>query len=113
MSTNPKSSFEPERVMSPGFRERVYAIVRRVPKGRVTTYGRIAVMLGHPGVARHVGNALAFCEQAAEPLPWHRVVNAKGRISTRSTIQRELLEAEGVQFNDAGVDRLKAVVWSE
>jgi methylated-DNA-protein-cysteine methyltransferase related protein len=89
-------------VVSPGFHARVFAVVRRVPAGRVATYGQIAAQLGSPSVARHVGFALAAVGNAEAPVPWHRIVNAQGRISARGDSAREqraLLEAEGVRFD--------------
>lgn len=100
------------RVLSPGFHSRVFDIVRRIPKGKVTTYGRIALALGHPGVARHVGNALAACGNAEIPVPWQRVVNAVGKISTAGDEQRRLLAAEGVQVSSSGAVSLATYLWS-
>jgi methylated-DNA-protein-cysteine methyltransferase-like protein len=99
------------RVLSPGFQSRVFDIVRRIPSGKVTTYGRIAAMLGHPGVARHVGEALAVCGREEIPVPWHRVVNASGKISTGGFEQTELLRAEGVQFRPNGAVRFDVHLW--
>lgn len=93
------------RVVGPGFNQRVYAVVRRVPAGYVTTYGDVATLLGSPRVARHVGFALAALRERQEPeVPWHRVINAQGRISVRGdsvrgAVQRSLLEEEGVAFD--------------
>lgn len=86
--------------------ERFYDVVRRVPAGRVTTYGAVAAAAGLPGRARQVGYAMAALRD--EEVPWHRVVNARGAISPRASgaagarIQRALLEAEGVAFDAAG-----------
>jgi methylated-DNA-protein-cysteine methyltransferase related protein len=93
------------RVVSRGFNERVYRLVRKIPAGRVATYGQIATLLGSPRVARHVGFAMAACLGAREPVPWHRVINSQGCISHRGDVaraheQRERLEAEGVVFDD-------------
>lgn len=94
------------RVVSPGFNGRVYAVVRRVPPGFVTTYGDVATMLGSPRVARQVGYALAALPEP-EDVPWQRVVNAQGRISSkgdvvRAELQRMKLEAEGVALEPTG-----------
>ena len=92
-------------MVSPGFHARVYALVRKVPRGRVATYGQIAALLGSPSVARHVGFALAAVANADEPVPWHRVVNARGRISVHGDSAREQrarLQAEGVRFDGSG-----------
>jgi methylated-DNA-protein-cysteine methyltransferase-like protein len=90
----------------PGFFERVYRLVRQVPSGRVTTYGAVARMLGSPRGARTVGWALHSLPSGSD-VPWHRVVNSRGCISTSciehgAGRQRSLLEAEGVVFNDSG-----------
>jgi methylated-DNA-protein-cysteine methyltransferase related protein len=81
------------------FHAAVYALVRRVPRGRVVTYGQIAARLGYPRAARAVGQAMRDCPPT---LPWHRVVNARGGISLRGNVgsmltQRILLEQEGVR----------------
>jgi len=91
--------------LNPGSRyERIYTVIRRIPKGRVATYGQIADLAGMPGHARQVGYALyALPEQST--VPWHRVVNAQGRLSLGRVIpegdveQRIRLEIEGVVFN--------------
>ncbi|MBI4502030.1 MAG: MGMT family protein [Gemmatimonadetes bacterium] len=82
--------------------ERIYAIVRRVPRGRVATYGQIATLAGLKGHARQVGYALHALPDGAS-LPWHRVINAQGKVSPRAdpsyvTIQQKLLEAEGIEI---------------
>lgn len=111
MSQIRKATTAAERVVSAGFHERVYQVVRSIPPGSVATYGQVAEILGHPGVARHVGNALAVCERAALPVPWHRVLNAKGMISTRGFTQRARLEAEGVEFTAEGAVKLEQHRW--
>lgn len=66
------------------FYEQVYAVVRRIPRGKVTSYGRIAQMLGRPRAARAVGyamNALKDKDEAYADVPWQRVINSQGRIS--------------------------------
>ena len=83
--------------------ERIYSIVNRIPKGKVATYGQIARLAGLAGHARQVGYALNALPDELD-VPWHRVINAKGEISKRANpvyeqIQRELLEEEGVVFN--------------
>jgi len=87
--------------------DRIYAVVRRIPPGRVATYGQIADLAGLDGRARQVGYALRTL--TLEGVPWHRVVNSRGQVSARSEpggelIQRQLLEREGVKFDAA--DRL-------
>ena len=84
--------------------EQYYAVVRQIPRGRVTTYGTVATVAGRPGRARQVGYAMAAIPEGTD-VPWQRVINAKGEISERKggtafeNIQRVLLEAEGVEFN--------------
>jgi methylated-DNA-protein-cysteine methyltransferase-like protein len=85
-----------------GFYERVWALVRKIPRGRVMTYGEVAVRLGHPGAARAVGWALrALSEQGTHRVPWHRVVGRGPRISLpgrAGRLQRARLRAEGVRI---------------
>jgi methylated-DNA-protein-cysteine methyltransferase-like protein len=82
------------------FRAAVWRLVRRVPRGRVVTYGQVAAQLGRAGAARAVGAAMRACP---DDVPWHRVVNAVGGISRRRRAdgmltQRIRLEQEGVRF---------------
>jgi methylated-DNA-protein-cysteine methyltransferase-like protein len=91
------------------FFTRVYAIVRTLPRGRVATYGQIALLCGVPRGARAVGWALRVLDSARHgEVPWHRVVGAGGRISPRAgagpLLQRRRLRAEGVRFKDGRVD---------
>ena len=95
--------------------ERIYAAVRRIPKGRVCTYGRVAALAGNPGAARQVGYALHALPEGTS-VPWHRVINAEGRISLRrgggaELEQRFRLEAEGVDFDQAGRVSLERFGW--
>ena len=88
-------------------RGRIYATIRRIPPGRVATYGQIAELAGLPRQARLVGYALAALDVDSD-VPWHRVVNARGAISLPASghsalMQRARLEAEGVIF---GKDRV-------
>jgi methylated-DNA-protein-cysteine methyltransferase related protein len=83
-----------------GLRARVHSLVRRVPAGRVVTYGEVAALVGVPRAARAVGQAMRVCPAG---VPWHRVVNGRGAISRRgdgsgALSQRLLLEGEGVRF---------------
>ena len=86
--------------------KQVYAVVKLIPKGMVMSYVGVARQCGYPRSARHVGHALfALIGDAADKVPWWRVVNAQGRISNSSTPdapqrQRKRLEAEGVVVND-------------
>lgn len=93
---------------------RIHAVVRRVPRGRVATYGQVAELAGLGGHARQVGYALHALGD--ERVPWHRVVNAAGRVSRRAEpgaerIQRQLLEREGVVFDAAGRIDLARFGW--
>ncbi len=94
----------------------IYAVVSRVPAGRVATYGQIARLAGIPGHARQVGYALSALHDQG-PVPWHRVVNARGMISPRSggspmeEVQRLRLEAEGVVFDRHGRIPLTRFQW--
>ena len=95
--------------------ERIYAIVQRIPEGKVTTYGRIAEIAGCG--ARQVGYAMSAMPLHA-PVPWHRVINALGKISMRSrgdgaSTQRDLLEAEGIHFSPTGAVDLDVYGWEE
>ena len=88
--------------------ERIYAAVKRIPRGRVATYGQIAALAGMPRQPRQVGYALHAMPESRS-IPWHRVINARGEVSTRSSrsapgieaTQRLLLEREGVEFDAA------------
>jgi methylated-DNA-protein-cysteine methyltransferase-like protein len=94
--------------------QRIYAIVRRIPRGRVATYGQVARLAGLAGHARQVGYAL-HALSSATALPWQRVVNAAGAISlpasSGAVSQRILLEKEGVEFDARGRISLKRFGW--
>lgn len=95
-----------------------YAIIRRIPPGRVATYGQIAALAGHARHARQVGYALAALPEGSD-VPWQRVVNSRGEISDRSPeaepgtegYQRHLLEEEGVSFDARGRIDLARYRW--
>ena len=96
--------------------QRIYDVVRRIPPGRVATYGQVASLAGLPGQARQVGYALHALPDGST-VPWHRVVNAKGCVSTRALpgpelVQRQLLAREGVVFNARGQVSLEDVRWA-
>ena len=83
--------------------EPVYRMVKRIPRGRVTTYGELARVLRLPGGARAAGYAMAACP-SGRGIPWHRVVGAGGRIRVpeqHGSLQRRLLESEGVGVGSA------------
>ena len=95
--------------------DEIYAVVSTIPKGKVATYGQVAEMAGLPRRARMVGYALRELPEGSE-LPWHRVVNASGRVSERGRPESEsdqmaLLEAEGVAFNRHNRLSLKRFRW--
>jgi methylated-DNA-protein-cysteine methyltransferase related protein len=86
--------------------ELVYQLVKKIPRGRVTTYGELARRLRLPGGARVVGYAMAGCP-SGRGIPWHRVVGAGGRLIIREpygSLQRKLLESEGVAIAGARID---------
>lgn len=103
------------------FKLLVWDIVRQIPPGKVTTYGRVAAKIPPPGSmdaksylafgAHWVGGAMAACP---DDVPWQRVINAQGMISSRpgAEKQREVLEDEGIEFNDRGRIDLKEYGWS-
>ena len=100
----------------PPFYRLVYRVVRRIPRGKVATYGQVAAILGQPRGARAVGMALgALREGAVDDVPWQRVIGAAGRPTHRdgfwAGIQREMLEAEGVTFDRRGYVDLAEVRW--
>jgi methylated-DNA-protein-cysteine methyltransferase related protein len=104
--------------MRPNFFEQVYRVVLQIPRGRVATYGQIAALLGHPQAARTVGWALnGLSDARGEEVPWQRVINHAGRISISradlsAALQRQLLEEEGVRFDDTGHVDLRRYGWA-
>ncbi|MBN1326646.1 MAG: MGMT family protein [Candidatus Cloacimonetes bacterium] len=94
--------------------QRIYQVIRQIPAGQVATYGQIADLAGYSRLARMVGYAL-HAATADENLPWHRVVNARGRISLQDEDGRKMQEAmlknEGVSINRDGVIDLKKFLW--
>ena len=98
---------------NPKYRERVYSIVRRIPPGRVMTYGQIAELLGDGYTPRTVG----FCMHASpDGTPWHRVLNAQGACSTGRLVlphdkQQRMLEHEGVAFDKNARCDLQTFLW--
>jgi len=97
-------------------RDEVYTLVERIPYGKVATYGQIAKLAGWPKNARQVGRLLAQIPESRK-LPWHRVINAQGKISQRrkpgyTDYQRLLLEEEGVKFSAADTISFAHYQWS-
>lgn len=97
------------------FYDAVYRLVRKIPRGRVMTYGQIATILGCPRAARAVGYAM-HASGRRDDVPWQRVINGRGRISAKTEVerplmQRMLLEAEGVMFDENEACDLHAYLW--
>ena len=95
--------------------QKIYAVVCRIPKGRVATYGQVARLAGLGGAARQVGYALHRLEEHAD-VPWQRVINARGEVSARAEpamedVQRALLKAEGIAFKGNGQVDLGQFRW--
>ncbi|PJZ61151.1 MGMT family protein [Leptospira adleri] len=99
------------------FFKEVYKLVKKVPKGKVTSYGRIAALLGKPRAARAVGYALnALSKTQEQTVPWQRVINSQGKISFRgdtgrSILQRKMLENEGIKFSASETVDLDVYGW--
>ena len=105
MSPTPRAS---------GTHARIYAVVRRIPRGRVATYGQVARLAGLPGQARRVGYALHALRDGG--VPWQRVINAQGRVSPRALpgaeeVQEDLLVDEGVAVDARGRIDLRRYGW--
>lgn len=101
---------------SNGFFEKVYEVVKRVPYGRVTTYGAIANYLGAAGSARMVGWAMNACSDREE-VPAHRVVNRNGMLTGKHhfkgvNLMQQLLENEGIVVIDNQIQNFKELLWS-
>ena len=95
--------------------ERIYAVVARIPRGKVASYGQVAALAGLPRHARQVGYAMQSLPDGSR-LPWQRVVNSKGEVSRRALSfnepkQRFLLEKEGVRFGKGGRIDLERYGW--
>lgn len=94
------------------FQEQVLEVVRAIPRGRVLTYGQVALLVGTPRGARQVGRILYL---SGRKVPWQRVINRFGGLSTykigSGAEQRQLLEAEGVRFSSEGVVDLEKYLW--
>jgi len=99
--------------------KKIYATVKRIPRGKVASYGQVARVAGLERHARMVGYALhALSEDDIENVPWQRVINAQGHISIRSNplaakIQRKILEQEGIVFDDRDKVDFKKFGWKK
>ena len=104
----------PHDTPPPSFQQRVLELVGRIPPGRVMTYGQLALLAGTPGAARQAGFVLNGLMGGHE-LPWHRVINAQGRVSTHKVgfgdMQEGLLRAEGVELDASGRCDLGRLQW--
>lgn len=97
---------------------RIYAVVRKIPKGHVATYGQVAELAGIPGGARVAGAAMKTSEPANQ-LPWQRVIGKAGKLRGRiaihdpvgAAVQRQLLEDEGVEVGETGLVALDEFGW--
>jgi methylated-DNA-protein-cysteine methyltransferase-like protein len=103
-----------EKLPDPEYRERVYEIVRRIPRGRVMTYGQIAYILGKGYTPRTVGFVMHGADE--KKTPWQRVINSQGRCSTARIVlptdmQQRMLELEGVKFDQSGRCDLEVFLW--
>ena len=100
--------------MPPEFFTRVLTVVRRIPPGRVATYGDVAAMAGRPRAARAVGNIMRDCRRA--DVPCHRVIAAGGRLGGyggNEGLKRALLAAEGITVSGSRVRELDRVMWKQ
>jgi methylated-DNA-protein-cysteine methyltransferase-like protein len=91
----------------------VYTLVKKIPRGRVATYGRIGKALRLPGGARTAGHAMAACPRG-QGIPWHRVVGAGGRLllrESRVSLQRKLLESEGLEVVGKRIEDFATRQW--
>lgn len=96
------------------FKEAVWQVIAQIPEGKISTYGQVAHLAGFPNLARAVGRTLSQLPEGTK-LPWHRVINAQGRISfpadsTAYLEQTNRLENEGIVFLNGKI-RLKQYQW--
>lgn len=100
--------------MPKSFYERVIDIIKNIPEGRVATYGQVARYAGNPRASRQVAYILHSSTER-ESLPWHRVINSKGSISLRQKhgyeLQKQMLEKEGITFDDRNRVDLECFGW--
>lgn len=102
-------------IQNASFRQRVMALVAQIPAGQVATYGQIAALAGSPRAARQVGGVLSALPPDTA-VPWQRVINRQGSLSTWrkgcGELQQALLEAEGIVFDASGACDLSCYGWS-
>lgn len=103
--------------MATEFSKKVISFIKKIPKGKVATYAQIAKLAGKPQGVRGVVWIL-HSSSYTEDLPWHRVINSKGKISfppmsAQELKQKSLLEREGVEFSEAGIVDLKVFQWKK
>ena len=115
MTRGPRELSRNEEAPTRSLASAVFAVVARIPRGRVTTYGRIAAAVGHPRAARIIGGILHRAPAEAD-LPFHRVVNRVGTLAPAHVFgsadnQRRLLEAEGIIFTEDGKIDMKRFMW--
>jgi len=108
MDMRDNASARPSKALAGSFHERAVAVIKRIPEGKVATYGQIAALAHQPRAARQVARIL-HSSWSTEQLPWYRIVNRRGRISLKPgsgyEIQKTLLENEGVAFSgDDSID---------
>ncbi|MEI6947470.1 MGMT family protein [Paraflavisolibacter sp. H34] len=113
----PLKTVQPSGRKDDSFFEQVFAIVRQVPRGRVTSYGAIAEALGAKSSARMVGWAMNLSHSILPEVPAHRVVNRQGRLTGKvhfgtPTRMQELLEAEGIAVKDDAVVAFDRLFWN-
>lgn len=105
----------PINLKDAGLHDRIYAVVRQIPGGKVATYGQVAAIVGRGCTARVVGYAMSALKVDEATVPWQRVINAKGEISQRegsgAMVQRVLLEREGIHFDEKGQVDFNEVGW--
>ena len=102
-------------VQEPSINQRIWQVVAAIPEGRVSTYGEVADRAGLPGAARRVGAALRALPGQSR-IPWHRVINASGKVSlppgsASHDLQKERLRSEGIVFKPNGAVDLKKFRW--
>lgn len=100
--------------MSGSIHQEIIKVIKRIPRGRVATYGQVAALAGNPRAARQVVRAL-HSSSGKEKLPWHRVINSQGKIALKLSsgfeLQMAMLMDEGIIFGPAGKVDLKKYLW--